>query len=148
MSLKTILAAKGENIMCIEPTADLAAAAKLLSAHRIGALMVLDAGGRLVGILSERDIVRTMADVGSAVLQLPVAQVMTRNVSTCDVNDSITSVMERMTKGKFRHMPVLNNDRLAGLVSIGDALKWQMETIREHLHQLELTITELNLMKL
>jgi CBS domain-containing protein len=148
MSLKTILAAKGENIMCIEPTADLAAAAKLLSAHRIGALMVLDAGGRLVGILSERDIVRTMADIGSAVLQLPVAQVMTRNVSTCDVNDSITSVMERMTKGKFRHMPVLDNDRLAGLVSIGDALKWQMETIREHLHQLELTITELNLMKL
>jgi CBS domain-containing protein len=148
MSLKTILAAKGENIMCIEPTADLAAAAKLLSAHRIGALMVLDAGGRFVGILSERDIVRTMADIGSAVLQLPVAQVMTRNVSTCDVNDSITSVMERMTKGKFRHMPVLDNDRLAGLVSIGDALKWQMETIREHLHQLELTITELNLMKL
>ena len=148
MSLKTILAAKGDNIICIESTADLAAAAKLLSTHRIGALVVLDAGGRLVGILSERDIVSTMADVGSAVLQLPVAQVMTRNVSTCDVNDSITSVMERMTKGKFRHMPVLDKDRLAGLVSIGDALKWQLETIRDHLHQLELTIAELNLMRL
>jgi CBS domain-containing protein len=148
MSLKTILAAKGDNIVCIESTADLAAAAKLLSTYRIGALVVLDAGGRLVGILSERDIVRTMADVGNAVLQLPVAQVMTRNVSTCDVNDSISSVMERMTKGKFRHMPVLDKDRLAGLVSIGDALKWQLETIREHLHQLELTIAELNLMRL
>ena len=147
MSLKTILAAKGDNIICIEPTADLAAAAKLLSTHRIGALVVLDASGRLVGILSERDIVRTMADGGSA-LQLPVAQAMTRNVSTCDVNDSISSVMDRMTKGKFRHMPVLDKDRLVGLVSIGDALKWQIETIRERIHQLEQTITELNLMKL
>jgi CBS domain-containing protein len=141
MSVKTILAAKGGNIICIEPTADLAAAAKLLSSHRIGALAVLDADGRLVGILSERDIVRTMADVGSAALQLPVAQVMTRNVCTCDVNDSISSVMERMTQGKFRHMPVLDNDRLAGLVSIRDVLKF-------HINQLEAYIAESNLMRL
>jgi CBS domain-containing protein len=148
MSLKTILAAKSGNIICIEPTADLAAAAKLLSTHRIGMLVVLDAGKRLVGILSERDIVRTMADVGGAVVQLPVAQVMTRNVFTCNVNDSISSIMDRMTKGKFRHMPVLDKDRLVGLVSIGDALKWQVETIREHIHQLEVSIAELNLMRI
>ena len=148
MSLKTILDTKGGNIVCIEPTADLAAAAKLLSTHHIGALVVLDAGGCLVGILSERDIVRTMADVGSAVLQLPVAQVMTRNVFTCDVNDSISTVMDRMTKGKFRHMPVLDKGRLVGLVSIGDALKWQIETIRERIHQLEGSIAELNLMRI
>ena len=141
MSVKTILAAKGGNIICIEPTADLAAAAKLLSSHRIGVLAVLDAHGRLVGILSERDIVRTMADVGSAALQLPVAQVMTRNVSTCDVNDSISSVMERMTQGKFRHMPVLDNDRPAGMVSIGDVLKF-------HINQLEACIAESKLMRL
>jgi len=148
MSLKTILAAKGGNIVCIEPTADLAAAAKLLSTHHIGALVVLDAAGRLVGILSERDIVRMMADIGSAVLQLPVAQVMTRNVSTCDVNDSISSVMDRMTKGKFRHMPVLDKDRLVGLVSIGDALKWHLETIREHIHQIETSLAEFELIRL
>src|SRR5262245_36220901 len=148
MSLKTILAAKGDNIICIESTADLAAAAKLLSTHRIGAVVVLDAGGRLVGILSERDIVRTMADVGGAALQLPVAQVMTRNVSTCDVNDSINTVMERMTKGKFRHMPVLDNDHLVGMVSIGDVLKWSIETIRDHIHQLETSIAEFDLMRL
>ena len=148
MSVKTILAAKGGNIICIEPTADLAAAAKLLSSHRIGALAVLDAHGRLVGILSERDIVRTMADVGSAALQLPVAQVMTRNVSTCDVNDSISSVVERMTQGKFRHMPVLQNDRLAGMLSVGDVLKSQIETMDEQIRQLESSIVELNLMKL
>jgi len=79
-----------------------------------------------------------MADTESTVLQLPVAQVMTRNVSTCDVNDSISSVMDRMTKGKFRHMPVLDKDRLAGLVSIGDALKWQIEMIRERIHQVSI----------
>jgi CBS domain-containing protein len=148
VSVKAILAAKGGNIISIGPTADLAAAAKLLSTHSIGALVVLDADERFVGILSERDIVRTMADGGSAVLQRPVAQVMTRNISSCDVNDSISSVMDRMTKGKFRHMPVLDKERLAGLVSIGDTLKWQIETIRERIHQLEQTITELNLMKL
>ena len=90
----------------------------------------------------------TMADAGSAGLQLPVAQVMTRNISSCDVNDSISSVMDRMRKGKFRHMPVLDKDRLAGLVSIGDALKWQIERIREQLHQLEASIAEFELMKL
>ena len=109
MSLKSILAAKGDEVVSIDFTDDLAAAAKLLTKHRIGALVVLGVDGRLAGILSERDIVRAMAESGSTALQLPVAQVMTRNVSTCDVNDSISSVIDRMTKGKFRHMPVLNN---------------------------------------
>jgi CBS domain-containing protein len=148
MSLKTILAAKGGNVISIEPTASLAAATQLLSTHRIGALMVLDASGRLVGILSERDIVRTMGDDGSAALQLPVAQVMTRNVSTCDVNDSISSVMERMTEGKFRHMPVLDRDRLVGLVSIGDVLKLDIEMQRERVHQLEKSLAEIQMIRL
>jgi CBS domain-containing protein len=115
MTVKTILAAKGSEVVSIDFTADLAAAAKLLTKHRIGALVVFGAGGRLGGILSERDIVRAIAESGITALQLPVAQVMTRNVVTCDVNDSINSVIERMTKGKFRHMPVLDNDRLAGM---------------------------------
>ena len=127
---------------------DLAAAAKLLTKHRIGALVVLGVDGRLAGVLSERDIVRTIAESGSAVLQLPVAQVMTRNVSTCDVNDSINSVIDRMTKGKFRHMPVLDNDRLAGMISIGDVLKWYIETIRDHIHQLEVSIADFDMMRL
>ena len=110
--------------------------------------MVLDADGRLVGILSERDIVRTMGDGGSAALQLPVAQVMTRNVSTCDVNDSISSVMERMTEGKFRHMPVLDQGRLAGLVSIGDVLKLHIDTQSEQFRHLEAFIAELQVMRL
>jgi signal-transduction protein with cAMP-binding, CBS, and nucleotidyltransferase domain len=98
--------------------------------------------------LSERDIVRRMADGGSAALQLPVAQVMTRNVSTCDVNDSISSVMDRMTEGKFRHMPVFDKDRLAGLVSIGDVLKFNIGTLREHVCELERSLAEIKLMRL
>ena len=148
MSLKSILAAKGDEVVSIDFTDDLTAAAKLLTRHRIGALVVLGVDGRLAGILSERDIVRAMAESGSSTaLQLPVAQVMTRNVSTCDMNDSISSVMDRMTKGRFRHMPVLDNDRLAGMISIGDVLKRHIETIREHVHQLEVSLTEFDLMR-
>jgi CBS domain-containing protein len=148
MSLKSILAAKGGDVICIEPTADLAAAAKLLSTHRIGVLVVLDADRHLVGILSERDIVRAIAETGKTVLQVPVAQVMTRNVSTCDANDSISNVIDCMMKGKFRHMPVLDKDCLVGLVSIGDALKWHLETIREHIHQIEVSLVEFELIRL
>ena len=149
MSLKSILAAKGNEVVSIDFTDNLAAAAKLLTKRRIGALVVLGVDGRLAGILSERDIVRAMAESGSSTaLQLPVAQVMTRNVSTCDVNDSISSVMDRMTKGRFRHMPVLDKDRLVGMVSIGDVIKRHIETIREHVHQLEVSLTEFDLMRL
>ena len=148
MSLKTILAAKGSDVVSIEPTADLAAAAKLLSTHRIGVLVVLDTDGRLVGILSERDIVRAMAGTAEAILQVPVEQVMTCNVSTCDVNDSIGDVIDCMTKGKFRHMPVLDKDRLVGMVSIGDVLKWHLATIREHIHHIEASLVEFELVRL
>jgi CBS domain-containing protein len=147
MTLKTILAAKG-GVVSIEPTADLVAAAKLLNTHRIGVLVVIDAGGGLVGILSERDIIRVLAESAGAALQLSVAQVMTRNVSTCDVNDSISSILKRMTKGKFRHMPVLDNHLLVGVVSIGDLGKQQTEILRDHLRQLTEEIDQISLMKL
>ena len=83
MNVKAILAAKGGDIVSIEPTADLSAAAKLLSEHRIGAVVIRGAGGRLAGILSERDIVRAIAEQGADALAAPVGQVMTRNVTTC-----------------------------------------------------------------
>ena len=134
MNVKAILAAKasgalGGDIVTIEPTADLAAAVKLLSAHRIGAVVIRGAGGRLAGILSERDIVRAISEHGAAALKLSVSQVMTRNVATCGEDDSIASIMERMTEGKFRHMPVLDNGELIGLVSIGDVVKQRVEEV-------------------
>ena len=129
MNVKTILAAKGGDVISIEPTADLAAAAKLLSKHRIGAVVICGAGGRLAGILSERDIVRAMAENGASALGLPVGQVMTRNVITCGESDPIADLMERMTAGKFRHMPVVKADQLIGVISIGDVVKMRLQEI-------------------
>lgn len=129
MNVKTILAAKGGDIYTIEPTATLAAAAKLLSAHKIGVVIIRGAGGRLSGILSERDIVRAVSEHGAEALTVPVGQVMTRNVTTCGEDDSIADIMERMTTGKFRHVPVLKNGKLIGLISIGDVVKQRVEEI-------------------
>ena len=129
MNVKTILAAKGGDIYTIEPTANLAAAAKLLSTHKIGVVIIRGAGGRLSGILSERDIVRAVSEHGADALTVPVGQVMTRNVTTCGEDDSIADIMERMTTGKFRHVPVLKNGKLIGLISIGDVVKQRVEEI-------------------
>lgn len=131
MNVKTILAAKklGGDVICIDATADLAAAAKLLAKHRIGAVLIRGAGGRLSGILSERDIMRAAAERGAEALGLPVGQVMTREVETCGEDDSVASLMERMTAGRFRHLPVLRDGELVGLVSIGDVVKQRLEEI-------------------
>src|SRR3979490_2085420 len=107
MNVKTILATKPGDVLSIEPGVDLAAAVKLLSKHRIGAVLIRGAGGRLAGILSERDIVHALAEHGIPALTLQVGQVMTRNVTTCGEDDTIASIMEQMTAGKFRHMPVV-----------------------------------------
>jgi CBS domain-containing protein len=129
MNVKTILAAKGGDIVCIEPSADLAAAAKLLATRKIGAVLIRGAGGRLAGILSERDIVRALSEHGAGALALQVAQVMTRNVETCGEDATISRLMEQMTAGKFRHMPVVCNGELVGLVSIGDVVKLRVGEI-------------------
>jgi len=132
MNVKAILAAKknlGGDIVGIEPAATLAAAAKLLSTHRIGALVIRGAGGRLAGILSERDIVRALAEHRASALDLQVGQTMTREVETCTEDDSVADIMERMTAGKFRHLPVLRNSKLVGLISIGDVVKQRVDEV-------------------
>ncbi|HMJ41577.1 MAG TPA: CBS domain-containing protein [Pseudolabrys sp.] len=129
MNVKAILAAKGGEIICIEPTADLAAATQLLSANRIGAVLIRGAGGHIAGILSERDIVRALSQHGAAALALPIGQVMTREVTTCTEEDNIATIMERMTAGKFRHMPVVSKGHLVGLISIGDVVKLRVGEI-------------------
>jgi CBS domain-containing protein len=136
MNVKNILATKGGDIVGIEPNADLAAAAQLLSKHRIGVVVIRGAGGRLAGILSERDIVRALAEHGPNALSVQVAKVMTRNVTTCAEDDSIASIMEKMTAGKFRHMPVVAKGELVGLVSIGDVVKQRLGEIETESEQL------------
>jgi CBS domain-containing protein len=121
--VKSIVDAKGGSVVTIEPAATLDTAAKLLAERRIGAVVVLGADDRVVGILSERDIVRVVSERGAGGMQEQVAQVMTRKVATCTLDETIHSIMERMTSGKFRHVPVIDQGRLVGIVSIGDVVK-------------------------
>lgn len=129
MNVKTILAAKGDNVITIEPTATLKAAVETLTKYRIGAVVISGAGGRLAGILSERDIMRALAEHGAETLSLPVGQVMTRDVVTCSEDDPVAELMERMTAGRFRHLPVVNKGRLVGLISIGDVVKQRVDEV-------------------
>jgi CBS domain-containing protein len=127
MIVKNILLGRRGNVVTIEPTADLAAAVKRLAERCIGALVILGADHRIVGILSERDIVRAFAERGPAALHEPVGQVMTRDVKTCSEDDTIESLMGRMTTGRFRHMPVVEQGKLVGIVSVGDVVKNRVE---------------------
>jgi CBS domain-containing protein len=131
MNVKAILANKGSDVITIGPNATLEEAIASLAAHRIGALVVLGADQRLIGILSERDIVRTLAERGAAALTVPLAQVMTRKVATCGECDTVGAIMEQMTTGKFRHVPVVDQDRLIGLVSIGDVVKHRLSEMED-----------------
>jgi CBS domain-containing protein len=126
MTVRAILDTKGHNILSVEPEAKLSAAVKILSERRIGAVLVMS-GGRMEGILSERDIVRVLGERGAAVLDEPVSAVMTRKVVSCREKDTVSSIMERMTSGKFRHLPVVEDDKVVGLISIGDIVKWRVK---------------------
>jgi CBS domain-containing protein len=129
MIVKNILAAKRGDVVTIEPTADVIAAVKLMAERDIGAVVVLGADHRIAGILSERDIMQALAEHGAAVLSEPVSQVMTREVKTCSEDDTIGDLMGRMTTGRFRHLPVVKQGRLIGIVSIGDVVKSRVEEI-------------------
>ena len=137
MTVKAILATKGHEVTTIEPKASLADAAKLLSKHRIGAVIVMGADQRVAGMLSERDIVRALSEGGAAALDIGVEQVMTRRVVTCSEADTVGALMERMTSGKFRHLPVMEGGELMGLLSIGDLVKEAIVEQADLIRQLE-----------
>src|SRR5215510_6177313 len=113
MTVRAILDTKGHQVQNVEPDAKLSAAIKILSERRIGAVLVLSQG-RIEGILSERDIVRVLGERGASVLDEPVSTVMTRKVVNCRQRDTVAAIMEMMTKGKFRHLPVLEEERVVG----------------------------------
>jgi CBS domain-containing protein len=131
MTVRAILAHKGHDVVTIAPAATLSEAVKLLSERRIGAVIVTGADSRVAGILSERDIVRVIGERGHAALEENVSTVMTRKVVTCTETDTIAFIMERMTAGKFRHLPVVDQGRLVGVISIGDVVKSRLHEI-EH----------------
>ena len=139
MTVRAILDTKGHQISSIEPESKLSAAIKMLGERKIGAVLVMGKG-RMEGILSERDIVRVLGERGASVLDAPVSEVMTRKVVSCRESDTVAAIMEMMTNGKFRHLPVVEGERVVGLISIGDIVKWRVreyekeqEALREYI---------------
>lgn len=123
MNVATILKDKGRMIVSVKPETTLLEAAQTLAAHRIGAAVVMGRSGKLEGIVSERDIVRAIAGSGAQSLDKPLSELMTRDVRTCRESDTVDHVMQVMTHGRFRHLPVSVDGELKGLVSIGDVVK-------------------------
>jgi CBS domain-containing protein len=138
MTVRAILDTKGHQVESIQPGAKLSDAVKVLGGKRIGAILVLNMAGHIEGILSERDIVRVLAERGAAVLDEPVSAVMTKKVVTCRAADTVAGIMEVMTLGKFRHLPVVEESKVVGIISIGDIVKWRVreyETEQEALRE-------------
>ncbi len=139
VTVSTILASKGADVSTIGPDQTLEDALVLLAEHNIGALVVSEDGGTVDGILSERDIVRRLHTHGRDCLGDPVRAAMTSEVSTCHGGDTSDQLMAKMTERRFRHLPVVDGDRLAGIVSIGDVVRFrileletQAQSLREY----------------
>ena len=123
MTVQRILADKGRGVFTIQPYRTLKEAIELLATKGVGAAVVVDAQLNVLGILSERDVVRVMAQHGADVLSESVSRFMTPKVTTVTIDDTIDHVMQTMTEGRFRHLPVVENGKLVGIISIGDVVK-------------------------
>lgn len=135
ISIAQILREKGTNVVTVAALAPLAEVARTLSQNRIGAVLVRDAGGDVLGIVSERDIVRAMATHGAAAVEVPAAEIMTRSLHTVTPISQVSEALALMTDRRVRHLPVLEEDgNLAGMVSIGDLVKAR---IAEAVHEVE-----------
>lgn len=136
MTVRAILKSKGHHIISVEPDVKLSAAVKTLAERRIGAVLVMSQH-HVDGILSERDVVRVLGERGASALDEPVHAVMTRKVISCRQNDSVDVIMEVMTSGKFRHLPVIEGERIVGLISIGDVVKWRLQAYQHEQQALQ-----------
>lgn len=136
MSVQAILANKGTEVATAGPDTPLKTIAAELAERKIGALVIVD-GDRVCGIVSERDLVRHIASNGGAALEMAVSQCMTAKVISCEPADTIDTVMEKMTSGRFRHLPVISDGQLAGIVSIGDVVKRKIEQTERDAEELK-----------
>jgi CBS domain-containing protein len=126
MILEQILRDKGGQVYSVAESATLKEAAELLDARKVGAMVILNEAGGLIGVFSERDLVRAVARGGPAALKSSVADSMTRQVVTARPSETVETAMERMTDRRIRHLPVVEGGRLIGVVSIGDLVKWRI----------------------
>ncbi|GLK67936.1 CBS domain-containing protein [Hansschlegelia plantiphila] len=129
MRVRAILEAKGHAVVTAAPSATVTELVDVLARKSIGAVVIDDGEGGLAGIMTERDVVRALAAHGPSALDRPVADFMTRDVVTAGFEETVDEIMDRMTNGKFRHVPIMDGVRLAGMVSIGDVVKCRMELI-------------------
>ncbi|WP_020699318.1 CBS domain-containing protein [Reyranella massiliensis] len=136
MFVSDILSQKGGLVHTVTPATSVGQVAQQLSLRRIGSVLVLD-DEAVAGIVSERDLVRAFASHGAAAMELEARHVMTRDVVTCDPDDSIDRVMELMTRGRFRHLPVVRHGELLGVISIGDVVKARLEETRHETEALK-----------
>jgi|SRR5215207_573017 CBS domain-containing protein len=141
MRIADVLRNKGASVATITPETSVAGLLTELTVHNIGAMVVVSPDG-LVGIVSERDVVRKLHELGSDILRRPVSEIMTTLVVTCTPEDSVDSLSALMTQNRVRHVPVVVNGRLAGIVSIGDVVKTRMEELEAQQEQLQAYITQ------
>ena len=141
MTVAAILKHKGSEVASVAPTDTIHQLSSLLDEHRIGAALVLDAAGQLLGIVSERDIVRCLARHGARVLEMTAAQLMTTQVQTATPRTTVPDAMAMMTQGRFRHVPVLENGALVGLISIGDVVKFRLHQQEQEVDSLKAYVT-------
>jgi len=129
VTARSIIEEKGGHVHAVTPATPVSDVVEMLRTHRIGSVLVLDQGGGIAGVLSERDIVRGLADNAAAVLAQPSSEIMTTNVITADPDDNMMSVMACMSERRIRHLPVIENDQVLGLISIGDVIKARMSEL-------------------
>ncbi|HXQ62734.1 MAG TPA: CBS domain-containing protein [Acidimicrobiales bacterium] len=132
MRISTLLANKGSDVATIRGDATVADAVDELSRHHVGALVVSDDGQTIEGIVSERDVVRTMSELGEGVVRELVSSIMSSTVTTCSPEDDTESLMRTMTERRIRHVPVTDGGRLVGIVSIGDIVKDRIEELEKN----------------
>ncbi len=137
MTVSHILQAKGRDVITAAPTAKVSDVARILSERRIGAVVITGAGGRIEGIVSERDVVRRIGKDGAKALDLPVSEIMTRAVRTARESDTEAELMALMTEHRIRHLPVVHEGKLNGMVSIGDVVKHRIEAIEREAEEMK-----------
>ncbi len=137
MAVSHILGVKGRNVFTVRPNDTVEAVAKLLGEKRIGAVVVTDMAGHISGIVSERDVVRHIALEGAGVLHKLASTIMTKNVLTCQDGDSEQELMALMTSKRIRHLPVVKDGKLNGMISIGDVVKFRIEAIEREAEEMK-----------
>lgn len=136
MKIDDIIRKKGADVVTIAPAATVSELIALLAKHNIGAVVVSDDGTTIGGIVSERDVVRRLATVGTGVLDQAVSTIMTTNVKTCGSEDTLESTAETMTYGRFRHLPVVEEGKLVAIISIGDVVKHRIDQLTDERNHL------------